>query len=118
LIHCIGRKPWMSRHDNGRIGRFLIDLADDVSPYVLASRRIARDLDMAPEWIEARTSLGAMLRGLTGHHPGMAGFPLAVLHAFQMNFVRWWKVAKGGGQGSLKNPKLGHANDKLSKLKA
>lgn len=84
LIHCIGRKPWMSRHDQGRIHRFLVDLADDVSPYVLASRRVARDLDMTPEWLHARTSLGALLRGLTAHHPAMAGLPLAILHAFHM----------------------------------
>jgi hypothetical protein len=94
LIHCIGRKPWMSRDNTGRIGRFLIDLADDVSPYVLASRKIAKDLNMAPEWIEARTSLGAMLRGLTAHHPAMAGFPLAILHSFQVNLGRIMEVGK------------------------
>jgi hypothetical protein len=84
LIHCIGRKPWMARQDLGRIHRFLIDLADDVSPYVLASRRVARDLDMTPEWLQARTSLGALLRGVTAHHPAMAGLPLAILQAFPM----------------------------------
>jgi hypothetical protein len=82
LIHCIGRKPWMSRQDQGRIFRFLIDLADDVSPYVLASRPVAKDLEMTPNWLDARTSLGAILRGLAAYHPAMAGLPLAILHAF------------------------------------
>jgi hypothetical protein len=81
LIHCLGRKPWELRHDRGRIRRFLIDLADDLSPYVLAARRVARNLDMTADWLDARTSLGAMFRGLTGCHPGMAGLPLAILHA-------------------------------------
>jgi hypothetical protein len=84
LIHCIGRKPWVSLPDRGRMYRLLVNLATDVSPYVLASRRVARDLDMSPRWLEARTSLGAMLRGLTACHPGMAGLPLAILHAFHM----------------------------------
>ncbi|MGO9273707.1 MAG: hypothetical protein ACLQOO_26300 [Terriglobia bacterium] len=85
LIHCIGRKPWMSRPDQGGIHGFLIDVADDVSPYVLAARRVARDLDMTPAWLDARTSLGAMLRWLTAYHPAMAGLPLAILHALQLN---------------------------------
>jgi hypothetical protein len=84
LIHCIGRKPWMSRQDQSRIHRFLIDLADDVSPYVLASRRVARDLGMTPKWLDAHTSLGTLLRGLTAHHPAAAGLPLAILHYFPM----------------------------------
>ena len=57
LIHCIGRKPWMSKHDQSRIQQFLLDLASDVSPYVLASRRIARDLEINPGWLGARTAL-------------------------------------------------------------
>jgi len=84
LIHCIGRKPWVSQHDRGRLYRLLIDLATDVSPYVLASRRVAQDLGISPSWLEARTSIGALLRGLTAYHPGMAGLPLSILHAFQM----------------------------------
>ena len=104
LIHCIGRKPWMSRDDHGRIGRFLIDLADDVSPYVLASRRIAKDLGMMPEWIKARTSLGAVLRGVTAYHPGMTGFPLAVVHAFQLSLGRLVAVGKRRQPRGLKNP--------------
>jgi hypothetical protein len=85
LIHCIGRKPWQSSPDGGRIGRFLTDLATDVSPYVLASRNVAKALDLQPSWLDARTSMGAMLRGLTACHPGMAGLPLATLHAFVQN---------------------------------
>jgi hypothetical protein len=86
LIHCIGRKPWMLCQNRGRIGRLLISLADDVSPYVLASRSVARNLNMTPQWIEARTCLGALLRMLSAYHPAMAGFPLAVVHAFHMSF--------------------------------
>ena len=81
LIHCIGRKPWMSKHDQSCIQQFLLDLASDVSPYVLASRRIARDLEINPGWLGARTALGATLRVLTAYHPTLAGLPLAVLHA-------------------------------------
>jgi hypothetical protein len=94
LIHCIGRKPWMSRHDQGRIHRFLIDLADDVSAYVLAARRVATDLDMAPAWLDARTSLGAMLRGLTACHPAMAGLPLAILHTFYLRIGKMIEFCK------------------------
>ncbi len=76
LIHCIGRKPWESSHKS-----LMNDLVTDVSPYVLAARRVARDLDLCPEWLEARTSAGAALRAVTAGHPGMAGLPLAILHA-------------------------------------
>ena len=76
-----------------RIHRFLTDLATDVSPYVLASRRVARDLDIRPSWLDARTSMGAILRGLTAFHPGMAGLPLATLHAFHM------KISQAAGSG-------------------
>ncbi len=79
LIHCIGRKPWVSTQDLN--GRFMLDLATDVSPYVLAARKVAKDLDMTPAWLEARTVPGTVLRGLTFGHPGLAGLPLAVLHA-------------------------------------
>jgi hypothetical protein len=82
LIHCIGRKPWEPTDDQGRIQRFLLDLATDVSPYNLAARKVARELGMSPTWLDARTSLGAMLRRVTGYHPGMAGLPLAIIHAF------------------------------------
>jgi len=94
LIHGIGRKPWESRHDRGRIHRFLLDLADDVSPYVLASRRVASDLGVHPEWVEARTSLGAMLRGLTAYHPAMAGLPLAIFHAFYLRIGQMIRFSK------------------------
>lgn len=78
LIHCIGRKPWTSTNDLP--GRFMLDLATDVSPYVLAARKVAKDLHMAPAWLETRTAPGAVFRGLTFCHPGLAGLPLAVLH--------------------------------------
>ena len=81
MIHCMGRKPWDLVKCGGRSERFLLDLATDVSPYVLASRRVAKSLDMRPNWVEARTALGAILRGLTAGHPGMAGLPLAIPHA-------------------------------------
>jgi hypothetical protein len=84
----------MSRHDQGRIHRFLIDLADDVSAYVLAARRVATDLDMAPAWLDARTSLGAMLRGLTACHPAMAGLPLAILHTFYLRIGKMIEFCK------------------------
>jgi hypothetical protein len=84
LIHCIGRKPWQAGLDRGRVHRFLIDLATDLSPYVLASRRVARDLDIHPGWLDSRTSIGALFRGLTGDHPGMAGLLLAIIHAFHV----------------------------------
>jgi hypothetical protein len=82
LIHCIGRKPWAPPHDRGSLYRLLIDLATDVSPYVLASRRVAKDLGISPGWLDARTTLGGLLRGLTACHPAMAGLPLSILHAF------------------------------------
>ena len=94
LIHGIGRKPWMSRHDQGRIHRYLIDLADDLSPYVLAARRVARDLGVNPGWVEAHTSLGGMLRGLTAYHPAMAGLPLAILHALHLRIDQMTEFSK------------------------
>jgi len=81
LIHCIGRKPWESAANHGRVYRYMIDLATDVSPYVLASRRVARSLPATPGWVKARTSPGAMFRVLTGSHPGLAGLPLSILHS-------------------------------------
>ncbi|MGD0201036.1 MAG: hypothetical protein ABSD27_09850 [Bryobacteraceae bacterium] len=84
LIHGLGRKPWEFRRERSRIRRFLFDLATDVSPYVLAARRVARDIDMTADWLEPRTRLGAMLRRLTAGHPGMAGLPLASIHALHI----------------------------------
>jgi hypothetical protein len=88
LIHGLGRKPWESGREGSRIHRFLLDLATDVSPYVLAARKVARDMDIAPEWLEPRTRLGAVLRGLTAGHPGMAGLPLASIHALNVKLTR------------------------------
>jgi hypothetical protein len=81
LIHCIGRKPWEPTADQSRIQRFLLDLATDVSPYQLAARKVARELGMNPTWLEGRTYLGAVLRAVSGYHPGMAGLPLAIMHS-------------------------------------
>ena len=78
LIHCIGRKPWEPIHETGP-RRFMLDLATDVSPYVLAARKTAGSLDMFPAWVAPRTAPGAVLRRVTGSHPGLAGLPLAVL---------------------------------------
>jgi hypothetical protein len=84
IVHCIGRKPWSSHGNQG----FLIDLATDVSPYVLAARKVGLDLGMRPAWIDTRTSAGTMFRKITGYHPGLAGLPLAILHAVQMRLGR------------------------------
>jgi hypothetical protein len=84
LIHGIGRKPWESLDHRGRIHRHLTDLATDVSPYVLASRKVARDLGIRPGWLDARTRIGSLLRRTTAYHPAMAGLPLSVLHALHM----------------------------------
>jgi hypothetical protein len=83
IIHCLGRKPWASRQKGG-MGHYLIDLADDVSPYSLAARRVAREIGAAPQWIEPRTLPGALLRLLTAYHPAIAGLPLAIPHAIFM----------------------------------
>ena len=88
LIHGLGRKPWEPVKSRSRSERFLIEFATDVSPYVLAARRVAKGLDMNPKWIGARTSLGAILRGLTAGHPGMAGLPLAIPHALHTRMAR------------------------------
>ena len=84
LIHCIGRKPWERPSDQRGFAGLLADLATDVSPYVLAARRTGRDLDIHPEWLDARTSLGVVLRAVTFGHPGMAGLPLAIPHALSL----------------------------------
>ena len=84
LIHGLGRKPWEPSATGSGAQRLLLDLATDVSPYVLASRKVARKLRMNPSWVEARTLPGKVLRGVTGGHPGMAGLPLAILHSLEM----------------------------------
>jgi hypothetical protein len=88
LVHCIGRKPWCSSPVGNRFQRFLLDLANDVSPYVLAARRVAVELGMNRPWLEPQTVPGAVLRRATAGHPGMAGLPLAALHAVQQKVVR------------------------------
>ncbi|MDP9170589.1 MAG: hypothetical protein M3N54_08235 [Acidobacteriota bacterium] len=82
MIHCIGRKPWTAAPELDAMQQFGLDFATDLSPYVLAARRVANQLNMHAEWLEARTTPGAILRGLTGGHPGLAGLPLAMAHAF------------------------------------
>ncbi len=85
VVHGLGRKPWDPSNERG-IKQYLLDLATDVSPYLLAARRVAKDLGMKPAWLEARTSPGALLRILTAYHPSMAGLPLAIPHAiFTLN---------------------------------
>lgn len=81
LIHCIGRKPWESRNNAGGMRGLMADVATDVHPYVLAARRVAKDLNVQREWLEAQTLPGAVLRRLAFGHPGMAGLPLAIPHA-------------------------------------
>jgi hypothetical protein len=98
LIHCLGRKPWQSGQNRGRLFQYLIDLATDLSPYVLASRPVARDLGIHPRWLDARTSAGAMLRGLTACHPGMAGLPLAIMHAAHTRISQ--AVGAGSSRGA------------------
>lgn len=84
LIHGLGRKPWAWEKPAGLQG-FLMQLAFDVSPYVLAAQGVAKSLGMSPEWAKAHTSLGVVLRKLTAGHPGMAGMPLAVPHTLLMS---------------------------------
>jgi hypothetical protein len=81
MIHCIGRKPWTSTADLHGAQRYMLDLATDVSPYVMAAERVAKDLNMAPPWIATRTAAGGLLRALTFRHPALAGLPLATLHS-------------------------------------
>jgi hypothetical protein len=95
LIHCIGRKPWVSLQDRGRIYRLMTDLATDVSPYVLASRATASAAGISPAWLSPRTSLGALLRVLGAYHPAMAGLPLAVLHSVHMKLAQVFGPAAG-----------------------
>jgi hypothetical protein len=88
MIHGLGRKPWDPTLEQSRVQRFLLDLATDVSPYVLAARRVAKGVNVSPEWLASRTRLGAMLRGLTAGHPGLTGLPLASIHALHMSISR------------------------------
>jgi hypothetical protein len=88
MIHSIGRKPWTLALSRSHLQRYLLDLATDLSPYVLAARGVAKDAGISPAWIDARTAPGAILRGLTAGHPGMAGLPLAVVHALVMKMSR------------------------------
>jgi hypothetical protein len=84
LIHGLGRKPWEEPPAGSGAQRMLFDLATDVSPYVLASRKVAKKVGLNPAWVEARTLPGKVLRGVTNGHPGMAGLPLAILHSVEM----------------------------------
>jgi hypothetical protein len=102
LIHGLGRKPWEAVKSHGRSQRFLLDLATDLSPYVLAARRVARGLDMHRDWLGARTAAGAMLRGLTAGNPGMAGLPLAGIHALYM------KISQMMGRDSTRSSSAKH----------
>jgi hypothetical protein len=88
LIHGLGRKPWGVVQEQRRMQRFLLDFATDVSPYVLASRKVAKKLNMHPEWVEPRTRLGAIARFLTASHPAMAGLPMATVHAAHLGIKR------------------------------
>jgi hypothetical protein len=88
LIHGLGRKPWEETPAGSGMQRMLFDLATDVSPYVLASRRVAKTLGMKLGWTEARTLPGKVLRGVTGGHPGLAGLPLAILHSLEIRVQR------------------------------
>jgi hypothetical protein len=94
LIHGLGRKPWEPPREASRLQRFLLDLATDVSPYVLAARKPAKMIDVSPQWLEARTAPGALLRAMTGGHPAMAGLPLAAMHALYMKIAR--AMSQGG----------------------
>jgi hypothetical protein len=88
LIHGLGRKPWVAPPEQSRGQRFLLDFATDVSPYVLAARKVAKQIDIDPDWIKPRTRLGSLFRRLTGGHPGLAGLPLASMHALHLGIRR------------------------------
>lgn len=94
LIHGLGRKPWEVPREPSRNQRFLLNLAMDVSPYVLAARKVSKGVDRSPGWLEPRTRLGATFRTLTGNHPGMAGLPLSCFHAVHMGIGRMRRPAK------------------------
>ena len=88
LIHGLGRKPWDVPQETGRVQRFLLDLATDVSPYTLAARKVAKKVGRFPGWLRPRTRIGAACRALTANHPGMAGLPLSCLHALHLSIGR------------------------------
>ena len=88
LIHSLGRKPWGVSPESGPMQRFLLDLATDVSPYVLAAQRVATEIGLHPDWLKPRTRLGGLFRRLTGGHPGLAGLPLASVHALEVRLRR------------------------------
>jgi hypothetical protein len=94
LIHGLGRKPWDYSPEQTGLPRFLLDLATDVSPYVLAAQKAARDIGMTPDWLETRTWLGGLFRRSTANHPGLAGLPLAIVHALHMSFVQMMGTIK------------------------
>jgi hypothetical protein len=94
LIHGLGRKPWEVPREPSRFQRFLLNLATDVSPYVLAARKVAKTVGRSPGWLEPRTRLGATFRTLTGNHPGMAGLPLSCFHALHMSIGRMMRREK------------------------
>ena len=94
LIHGLGRKPWEATREPSRVQRYLLDLATDVSPYVLAARKVAKTVGRSPGWIEPRTRTGAAFRTLTGNHPGMAGLPLSCFHAAHMSVERMRRKQK------------------------
>jgi hypothetical protein len=106
LIHGLGRKPWTPAPKSSSIEKFLLDFATDVSPYVLAARKVARDLGMAPEWIETRTWMGSLSRALTGGHPGAAGLMLSITHAMHMRL--------GGWIGHLSGPRVSVQSDRIA----
>ncbi len=102
LIHGLGRKPWEIPQESSRIQRYLLDLAMDVSPYVLAARKVAKTVGRSPDWLEPRTRIGATFRALTGNHPGIAGLPLSCFHALHISIgrmtageMRPWKGKSG-----------------------
>lgn len=94
LIHGLGRKPWDVPLESGRMQRFLLDLATDLSPYVLAVRKVAKKVGRSPDWLEPRTRLGAAFRTLTGNHPGTAGLPLSCFHALHLSVGRMMRREK------------------------
>jgi hypothetical protein len=81
IIHGLGRKPWDPPPRGSSAQRFLFDFAIDVSPYVLAARKVALGLGMTRDWLNSRTWIGAALRGCTHGHPALAGLPLAIPHS-------------------------------------
>jgi hypothetical protein len=95
LIHGLGRKPWEPGRERSRAQRFLLDLATDVSAYVLAAQRVAKGAGVSPAWLEPRTRLGALFRRLTAGHPGLAGLPLASVHALHTSILQRIEKAPG-----------------------